>query len=130
MIRWEQEVDGWVGSSGELPVAKVVKDVESERESWNWQVTQSSGRTAGVSPLGTAQHRSTHGALCGRVLGEMAHRHGASTRRGPTGAWEPSVGGGQTTAPREVGLIMPAAARRLTYRELCDFPASQVARVR
>ena len=34
MIRWEHEGDEWVGFSGELPVAKVAKDVEAERESW------------------------------------------------------------------------------------------------
>jgi hypothetical protein len=38
MIRWEQEGHGWVGFSGELPVAKVVKDVEAERENSNWQI--------------------------------------------------------------------------------------------
>ena len=38
MIRWENEGGEWVGFSGELPVAKVTKDAEAERESWNWQI--------------------------------------------------------------------------------------------
>jgi hypothetical protein len=39
MIRWEHEgEEEWIGFSGELPVAKVIRDGEAERESWNWQI--------------------------------------------------------------------------------------------
>ena len=56
MIRWEQEGHGWVGFSGELPVAKVVKDVEAERESWNWQIHAIKRPNGWRKPVG-------HGAL-------------------------------------------------------------------
>jgi hypothetical protein len=56
MIRWEQEGGEWVGFSGELPVAKVVKDVEAERESWNWQIHAIKRPNGWRKPVG---HRTT-----------------------------------------------------------------------
>jgi len=56
MIRWEHEGDDWVGFSGELPVAKVVKDVEADRESWNWQVQGIKRPNGWRKPVG---HRMT-----------------------------------------------------------------------
>jgi hypothetical protein len=56
MIRWEHEGDGWVGFSSELPVAKVVKDVEAERESWIWQIHAMKRPNGWRKPVG---HRLT-----------------------------------------------------------------------
>jgi hypothetical protein len=56
MIRWEHEGDDWVGFSGELPVAKVVKDHEAEHESWNWQIHAIKRPNGWRKPVG---HRTT-----------------------------------------------------------------------
>ncbi len=56
MIRWEHEGDDWLGLSGELPVAKVVKDLEAERESWNWQIHAIKRPNGWRKPVG---HRTT-----------------------------------------------------------------------
>jgi hypothetical protein len=56
MIRWEHEADDWVGFSGELPVAKVFKDVEAARESWIWQIHAIKRPSGWRKPVG---HRIT-----------------------------------------------------------------------
>jgi hypothetical protein len=97
MIRWEHQIDEWVGFSGELPVAKIVKDVDAERESWIWQIScdQAAERLVQANRASRNIPRCT--ALCRRVLGEVADCDRPRTRRSATRPREPGPGGLEET---------------------------------
>jgi hypothetical protein len=76
MIRWEQEGDGWVGFSGEMPGAKVIKDLEAERESWHWQIHAIKRPNGWRKPVG---HGTT--SLDARRSAEEYWENGSPARR-------------------------------------------------
>ena len=110
MIRWEQEGDDWIGVSGELPVAKVVKDPEAERESWIWQLSAIKRPSGWRKPVG---HRTTS-LHARRSAEEYWAKWLPPWRSNPTwlnlrvGAWPwkvPKSGGGRRMANNGCSLV-------------------------